>query len=149
MGESVLARLIWGAPDASACGSLGTKALRRMLAAGVAFAFILGTVVSADAARKRYKYYNYNYYNYKYYKHHKYRSAATLSGVKPNPERDGFADIPKGGVLQIAISTGSQRLHDVPRRGSGGAVAGVHRYLQESNPVGRVQRDREGPLASL
>src|SRR5438128_661083 len=96
--ESVLAELMGGAPVLSACGGPGMKALRRGLVASVALAFVAGMATSADAAiRKRSKSVD--------------RTATAVGAVKkPNPERDGFADVPKTGVLQIAISIGSQRL---------------------------------------
>src|SRR5712692_3476045 len=96
--ESVLAELLGGAPVMSACGGPGTKALRRALVASVTLAFVAGMATSADAAiRKRSKSVD--------------RTATAVGAVKkPNPEKDGFADVPKTGVLQIAISIGSQRL---------------------------------------
>ena len=99
----------------SACGGPGTKALRSALVASVAIAFLAGMATSADA----YSYYRAQYRSY-------YQPPATIRSFKkpravktdnpqkaakaPNPEKDGFADVPKGGVLQIAVSIGSQRL---------------------------------------
>ena len=99
----------------SACGGPGTKALRSALVASVALAFVASIATPADA----YPYYRAQYRSY-------YQPPATIRSFKKpravrtdnpqkaakatNPEKDGFADVPKGGVLQIAVSIGSQRL---------------------------------------
>src|SRR5262245_11376508 len=98
--ESALAKNVGGVPDISACGGRGTGALRTALVAGTALVFVASLATSADAAvRKRVR---------------SYAKPPALSAVavakKPNPEKDGFVDIPKAGVLQVAISIGSQRL---------------------------------------
>ena len=82
----------------SACGGPGMKVLRRALVASVALAFVAGMATPADAAiRKRIE-------------EHRQNRGGRRAVKKPNPEKDGFVDIPKAGVLQIAISIGSQRL---------------------------------------
>jgi lipoprotein-anchoring transpeptidase ErfK/SrfK len=99
----------------SACGGPRTNALRSALVASVAIAFLAGMATPADA----YPYYRAQYRSYYYQPPAKIRSFKKPRAVKtdnpqkakaPNPEKDGFADVPKGGVLQIAVSIGSQRL---------------------------------------
>src|SRR5262245_27347721 len=85
------------------------KILRSALVASAALVLVAELSTPADA------------YPY-YYPRRTYRAVANPSPSpapaavkkpevkKPNPEKDGFEDVPKGGVLQIAISIHSQRL---------------------------------------
>jgi lipoprotein-anchoring transpeptidase ErfK/SrfK len=90
------------------------KVLRRALVASVALAFVAGMATSADAYyydRAQYRSYYQPPATFRSYK--KPRAVRTdnpQKAAKANPEKDGFVDIPKTGVLQIAISIGSQRL---------------------------------------
>ncbi len=103
-----MAKFVGVAPIAS--DRPGLQSLRTALAPGVALAVLVGWRRTADAARAG-------------------RDTSSITCClpststrapagrslraavkKPNPEKDGFADVPKGGVLQIAISIGSQRL---------------------------------------
>ncbi|MET0921928.1 MAG: L,D-transpeptidase family protein [Xanthobacteraceae bacterium] len=93
----------------SASGS-STKLLRSALVASAALVLVVAIATPADA------YYPYSPYSFSYPRR-SYRAAPKPAPVaaapavkKPNPEKDGFVDLPKGGILQIAISIGSQRL---------------------------------------
>jgi lipoprotein-anchoring transpeptidase ErfK/SrfK len=104
-----LTKLVGEVPNMSASGS-STKLLRSALVASAALVLVVAIATPADA------YYPYSPYSYSYPRR-SYRAAPKPAPVaaapavkKPNPEKDGFDDVPKGGVLQIAISIGSQRL---------------------------------------
>ena len=105
-----MAKLLGEVPSMPASGS--TKILRGALVASVALVLVVELATPADA------YYPYSSYSYSYSSPRRsYRAvpkpapvAAAPAVKKPNPEKDGFVDVPKGGVLQIAISIGSQRL---------------------------------------
>ena len=107
-----MAKLVGEVPSMSASGS-STKLLRSALVASAALVLVVAIATPADAY---YPYSPYSPYSYSYPRR-SYRAAprpAPVAGApavkKPNPEKDGFDDVPKGGVLQIAISIGSQRL---------------------------------------
>jgi lipoprotein-anchoring transpeptidase ErfK/SrfK len=101
----------------SACDHAGLGTLRTALISGVALAVLAVSVGSADAAPRRspYFYYGYPAPSPAFVARRAPASpaapgAAAAAVKKPNPEKDGFPDVPKGGVLQIAISISSQRL---------------------------------------
>ena len=75
----------------SACNRPGNLALKMALISSVAFAFVVAVADPADAAIRS-----------------RVRSAGDTA-KRPNPERDGF-QAAKGGVLQIVVSIGSQRV---------------------------------------
>jgi len=108
-----------------------TKALRRALVASVALVFVAGVASSADAAVRRYR---------------AVASPASTPAVKkPNPERDGFVDVPKGGVLQIVISIGSQRLtlfRDGVRVAQAPVSTGTASHPTPSGVFSVIEKDR-------
>jgi lipoprotein-anchoring transpeptidase ErfK/SrfK len=95
-----------------ACDRRGKQALRIALVSSVALAMLAAMVSSADAARRsRYKAAKHYYYQHSYYKHgYKKRRHKMQAVNKASPEKEGFAEMPKDGVLQVGISIGSQRV---------------------------------------
>jgi hypothetical protein len=83
-----LAQLTGDIPVMSARHRLGITALRTALVSSVAFAFLVGLAQPADAV---------------------FRTRATATIKKPNPEKDGFGEASKG-VLQLVVSIGTQRV---------------------------------------
>jgi lipoprotein-anchoring transpeptidase ErfK/SrfK len=102
----------------SACGCPGGNALRAALFSGVALVVLAGLPTSADAFYRRDSYpyaYSQSYsYSYRYRHRHRYRATPRIrqqtDARKPSPEREGFVDVPKGGVLQVAVSIANQRV---------------------------------------
>jgi lipoprotein-anchoring transpeptidase ErfK/SrfK len=91
-----LAKLTAAVASKSAWDRRGKRALRIALVSSIALAMLAALASSADARRLRYKPAKYSY---------KYQAVKRAS-----PEKDGFPDLPKDGVLQIGISVGSQRV---------------------------------------
>jgi len=92
-----LTKPVEGASISLACARQGKQALRAALVSSVALAMLAGLASSADAAYRRYRPFG-------------YIKAKPAAARASNPERDGFAEMPKAGVLQIGISIGSQRV---------------------------------------
>jgi lipoprotein-anchoring transpeptidase ErfK/SrfK len=134
----------------SACGGPGMKVLRHALVASVALAFVAGLATPADA----YYYYRAQYRSY-------YQPPSTIRSFKKpravrtdkpqkaakasNPEKDGFVDIPKTGVLQIAISIGSQRLslyRDGVRVGQSPVSTGTPGHPTPMGVFSVIEKDR-------
>src|SRR5205823_12334680 len=99
----------------------GLGTLRIALVSGVVFAVLAGSVASSEAAIRRSRY----FFDPGYFgfwtapaarplaiarRAPAAPAAASTPAKKPNPEKDGFVDMPKGGVLQMVISIVSQRL---------------------------------------
>ena len=105
-----MAELLGEVPVMSACGGPGMKALRSALVASVALAFLAGMATSADAAYYPHSTGSTASATIRSFKKPRAASTDNPQKAKPNPEKEGFADMPKAGVLQIAISIGSQRL---------------------------------------
>ncbi len=92
------------------CDRPGRTALRAALASGIALAMLAALMGSSDAApwRSRY-YYAPSYPAVKKQRLYR-RSLNRQAPSKASPEREGFVDMPKDGVLQIGISIASQRV---------------------------------------
>jgi hypothetical protein len=115
-------------------------------------AFVAGMATSADAY-----YYTARTYRSYYQPPATFRQLTETEGVgqttrrkrlRPIRRRTGFVDIPKTGVLQIAISIGSSA-----SRSTATAYAspsrGLDRTAQQPDADGGVQRHREGPFPPL
>jgi lipoprotein-anchoring transpeptidase ErfK/SrfK len=105
-------------PAPRACDRNGLGILRAALFSGVALSWLAGWGSPADAAPRRPGYaigYPYSYpYPYAVRPAPVVRSAPALrqpqADAVKKPEKEGFPDVPKGGVLQMVISIASQRL---------------------------------------
>jgi lipoprotein-anchoring transpeptidase ErfK/SrfK len=157
-----VAKFVGGGPLAS--DHCGLAALRASLVSGVALVILAGSVGSADAQSRRY----YRYYGNPYYQPNYQapapavvtrRAPAAPAGAhsaaaaqppvkKPNPEKDGFPDVPKagtGGVLQIAVSIGSQRLtlyHDGVRVAQAPVSTGTASHPTPMGVFSVIEKDR-------
>jgi hypothetical protein len=124
------------------------------LAFGAVAALLAATLGSADAA-PRYGY-GYSYYFGDFAPRRSLAPrrhsgspmpAPAAAAKKPNPERDGFAGIPKGGggVLQIGISIASQHLtlyHDGVRVAQWPVSTGMPGHLTPTGVFSIIEKDR-------
>jgi hypothetical protein len=110
----------------SACNRSGRLALKVALVSSAAFAFVVAVADPADAAIRS-----------------RVRSAGDTA-KKPNPERDGF-QAAKGGVLQIVVSIGSQRVSlysDGVRVAQGPVSTGTPGHPTPMGVFSVIQKDR-------
>ncbi|MFL6796718.1 MAG: L,D-transpeptidase family protein [Xanthobacteraceae bacterium] len=138
-------------PVPLACGSSGFVTVRTALLSGAAFALLLSVSAPAHAAPRGLGYYF--FYNDPAPPAYTRRrapaattAAATAAAKKPNPERDGFPDVPKGtGVYQIMISIGTQRLalyHDGVRVAETSVSTGTPGHPTPKGIFSVIEKDR-------
>ena len=110
----------------SACNRPGNLALKMALISSVAFAFVVAMADPADAAIRS-----------------RVRSAGDTA-KRPNPERDGF-QAAKGGVLQLVVSIGTQRVtlfSDGVRVAQGPVSTGTPGHPTPMGVFSVIQKDR-------
>jgi hypothetical protein len=110
----------------SACNRSGKLALKTALVSTVALSFMVALVDPADAAIRS-----------------RVRSAGDTA-KRPNPERDGF-QAAKGGVLQIVVSIGTQRVtlfSDGVRMAQGPVSTGTPSHPTPMGVFSVIQKDR-------
>jgi L,D-transpeptidase catalytic domain len=142
-----LAKLMDAVSTKPACDRRGRQALRIALVSSVALAMLAAMASSADAARRsRYWAAQHYYYEHSYnrhsYKRHRHKKHAV---AKASPEKEGFAEMPKDGVLQIGISIGSQRVtvfRDGKRIVQGPISSGTAGHLTPMGVFSVIEKDR-------